>query len=90
MKTINAAPTWVWVMGFTLSLIENGKQKETEKGFVAEVERLGPDVKQLIKEFRVLKTERKQIARQLLDRARRCDEAIKRRVKPNRSTSSKP
>jgi hypothetical protein len=76
MKSINIAPTWVWVTKMALSLIEAGDQKKAEAGFVEELERLGPDVKLLIKDFRSKKT--REAARGfLLDKAKRCDEALK-------------
>lgn len=80
MKTISIAPTWAWTMGMALRLIEDGNQRKAENGFIEEVERLGPDVKLLIKEFRKEKT--REAARGfLMEKARRVDESISRREK---------
>ncbi len=80
MKTIDIAPTWVWTMKMALSLIEAGDQKKAEAGFVEECERLGPDVKLILKEYRSNKKTRAAGKLLLMDKARRCDEALAKKV----------
>lgn len=62
-------------MAMALRLIEDGNQKKAERGFVAEVCRLGPDVKELIADFRKKRT-RERAREFLMDKARRCDKAL--------------
>jgi len=81
-KTIDLTPTWVWVVSFCLRLIEDGDQPKAEAGFVAEVERLGPDVALLLREFREGDSgTRARCKKLLMDKARRCDEALQKKEK---------
>lgn len=74
---IDLTPTWEWTVSFLLRLIEDGNQKKAEKGFQEEVERLGPDMKELIKDFRSSKGKAREKSREfLIDKARRVDAAI--------------
>ena len=51
VKTINVAPTWLWVCRMYFSLSEDPKQKKAAEGFRQELERLGTRVKTLLMEY---------------------------------------
>jgi len=83
MKSINIAPTWVWVVKSYFAFVRNKENPKVIKTFREEIERTGPAAVQLLKEYKSKSLridKREQIESQLIDWARRCDRALEKKT----------